>query len=160
MLTSAASCLLEDMIADLFLPSSPAQSIPQEAGRALPPLLAWLAVLQGLGVFRIIRVTPPLGMGRGVLTIPSSSLPERDRAVQCVPGWCRLHPALRELGRLARSCLAQNCLAQQCHVVSCPCSSSMAGCGSVCPLSSSCFARGWNAGHNPPLPFSFPLTEL
>lgn len=80
---------LKDVTAVLFLPSSPAHSTPNEADSILPFLLAWLAIFQVLGVFMIIRVTPQLGMGRGILNIPtpypsSTSLSKWKGIVQCM----------------------------------------------------------------------------
>lgn len=77
------------MTAVLFVPSFPAYSTPNEADTILPFLLAWLAIFQVLGVFMIIRVTPQLGMGRGILNIPTPypsfyNLSEWKGIVQCV----------------------------------------------------------------------------
>lgn len=78
---------LQEVTAVLFVPSSPAHSARNEADSILPPLLAWLAIFQVLGVFMAVRVTPELGMGRGILNVltpyPSlSGLSERKGTAQ------------------------------------------------------------------------------
>lgn len=80
---------LKDVTAVLFVPSSLAHPTPNEADTILPLLLAWLAIFQVLGVFVIISVTPRLGMGRGILNMPtpypsSSRLSEWKGVAQCV----------------------------------------------------------------------------
>lgn len=80
---------LKDVTAVLFVPSSPPHSTPNKADTILPFLLAWLAIFQVLGVFMITNVTPQLGMGRGILNIPtlypsSSGLSNWKGTMQCV----------------------------------------------------------------------------
>lgn len=75
------------MTAVVFVLSSPAHSARNEADSILPPLLAWLAIFQVLGVFMALRVTPELGMGRGILNVPTpypslSGLSEQKGIVQ------------------------------------------------------------------------------
>lgn len=79
---------LQEVTAVVFVPSSPAHSARNEADSILPTLLAQLAIFQVLGVFMTVRVTPELGMGRGILNVPTpypslSSLSEWKGIVRC-----------------------------------------------------------------------------